>query len=114
MTANNHQLGNFITRHRKALDLSLPRLAEQVGASKGLVYAWEQDAKTPGPKYLQRLATALHVDFEDLFALADYASPDSLPALPIYLRKKHLLTKSDAERVERYVERIKGQKGRRS
>ncbi len=108
------QLGRAITRYREAAGLSLRECARSAKVAPATLSYWERGEWVPKAQHLQRLAVVLGVDFEDLFALAGYTTPNSLPALPIYLRKKHRLTKSDAERVERYIERIKGQKGRRS
>lgn len=85
-------LGKTITKHREAAGLSIAECARRTKVAKSLLLYWERDEKMPTPSSLQRLAAALHLDFEDLFALADYASPN-LPALPTYLRKKHRLTK---------------------
>jgi transcriptional regulator with XRE-family HTH domain len=106
------QLGAFIRRHREAAGLKPAHLAKQMRVTRSMVLYWERGERTPEPESLQKLATALRVDFEDLSALAGYGV--GMPGLQLYLRKKHRLTKSDAERVERYIERIKGQKGRRS
>jgi transcriptional regulator with XRE-family HTH domain len=111
MSPNTHELGTFITTTRRAAGLTMPELAEKVGVSKGLVFAWEAGEKTPTPPNLQKLAVALDLDFEDLFALAGFATPAGLPALPIYLRRKLDVSEDEAVKVERYIARLKKQRG---
>lgn len=106
-------LGKTITRHREAAGLSIGECARRTKVAKSLLLYWERDEKVPTPASVQRLASVLAVDFESLFVLAGHAAPGNLPGLPTYLRKKHNLSKSDTERVERYVARIKAQKGGR-
>jgi len=40
----------------------------------------------PSPEKLQLIAQILGVDYNDLFALAGYVTPDGLPSLVPYLR----------------------------
>jgi transcriptional regulator with XRE-family HTH domain len=110
MTPTSNRLGRAITRYRKAAGLSVYECARQAGIPKTNLLYWESGERTPKASNLQRLARALGVDFEDLFALAGYSTPGNLPELPIYLRRKLSLTGSETERVARYVERIKKQK----
>ncbi len=114
-TTNAKKLGAAIRRHREAAGLHRKQLAERCGVETSTISRLEAgEFREPRPEKLQRIARALEIDFEDLFALAGYAPAGSLPGLPIFLRQKVGLSKTEAERVERYVERIKGQKGRRS
>lgn len=106
MTPQDNDLGTFIRQRREALGLSIGELAERIGVAKSLVLYWERGDKLPKPANLQKLATALGVSFEDLFALAGYATPEGLPGLPVYLRQKVGLSEDEAARVERYVARI--------
>lgn len=116
MTSTPTKLGRTITRYRKAAGLSLHECARRVGVSHAVLLYWEAGKRIPKAPNLQRLATVLCVDFEDLFAAAGYAAPGHLPELPVYLRQKLSLTGSETERVARYVERIARQKkgGRRA
>jgi transcriptional regulator with XRE-family HTH domain len=65
----------------------------------------------PGAEKLMRISRALDVDFEELFELAGYETPDP-PALPVYLRRKFDLSDEAQAKVERYIEQqIKRDKG---
>lgn len=88
MPNKHRQFAAFIVKHRKRRGLSLPALAEAVGASKSKVYYWETGEYLPKADQLQPLAEALDVAYEDLFALAGYASPKALPEPSPYLRAK--------------------------
>lgn len=109
MNSTSNKLGRAIARYRQGAGLSVYECARRAGVTKTILLYWERGDRTPKAPNLQRLARALGVDFEDLFALAGYSAPD-LPELPIYLRKSERLTQGEAERVARYVERIKKQK----
>ncbi|MGH3428662.1 MAG: helix-turn-helix domain-containing protein, partial [Mycobacteriales bacterium] len=98
-------------RYRKAAGLSVYECARQAGIPKTNLLYWESGERTPKAPNLQRLASALGIDFEELFELAGFSSV-SLTDLPVYLRKQEKLTKDETERVARYVERIKQQKRR--
>ena len=44
---------------------------------------------SPAPDKLARIAETLELDLADVFALAEYAVPTGLPALPQYLRLRY-------------------------
>ncbi len=113
MKSTPNKLGRAITRHRKAAGLSAYECARKAGVTKTILLYWESGKRTPKAPNLQRLARALGIDFEELFAAAGYSTSGHLPELPVFLRQKLSLTKSETERVERYVERIAKQKARR-
>lgn len=108
-TQNAKKLGRLLEKHRKALGLSQEKLGAKVGLPASTILRLERgEFKAPSPEKLQRLAVALEVDFEDLFALAGYGTPEGLPGLPIYLRQKFDdLSDDGVARVERYVERLR-------
>lgn len=88
MPKKHRQFAAYITKHRKLRGLSQPALAEAVGASRSKVFYWESGEYLPKATDLQPLAEALGVAYEDLFAVAGYTSPKSLPAPTPYLRAK--------------------------
>ena len=110
--SNKKNLGAAITRHRKAKGLTQPQLAEAVGLPKSTVLRIERgEFAAPGAEKLMRISRALDVDFEELFELAGYETPDP-PALPVYLRRKFDLSDEAQAKVERYIEQqIKKDKG---
>lgn len=88
MAPKHRQFAAFITTHRQQRDLSMAALAEAVGVTKSNVHYWESGEGLPNASVLQPLAEALGVSYEDLFALAGYASPQGLPEPTPYLRAK--------------------------
>ena len=86
---NAKKLGRFIEKHRKQQGISQETLGEMAGLPGSTIFRIERgEFKAPSPEKLQRIAVALEVDFEDLFSLAGYATPEGLPGLPVYLREK--------------------------
>jgi len=84
------KLGDFIRTEREAAGRSLSQLAEAVGVQKSTILRMEHGAiESPSPLTLQQIAEVLGADFEDLFALAGYGTPDGLPAAGPYLRRKY-------------------------
>lgn len=109
-TRNAKKLGRFIAKRRQERGLSQEKLGAIVGLPGSTIFRLERgEFKAPSPEKLQRLARALEVDFEDLFTLAGYATPE-LPGLPVFLRRKFDdLSDEEVERVERYVEKLRKQ-----
>lgn len=89
-TKQSKQLGAFIKRHRTAAGLSQEALGAEVGLPGSTIFRLEGgEFKAPSPEKLQRLAAALNVGVEDLFALAGYTTPTDLPEFQVYLRTKY-------------------------
>jgi len=107
-------LGTFIAQARKTAGLSQEGLAEKAGVSGSTILRLERgEFGRPDPDKLQRIARALDIDAEDLFALARYVAPGALPAFGPYLRAKfgsELPPKARKE-LEAYFERIKDEYG---
>ena len=100
------KLGAFIKRHRKERGLSLEAVAQEVKVPRSTIFRMERgEFGSPDPEKLQRLATALDVDFEELFTLAGHVAPD--PGLQPYLRRKYDLSDEAIEKAERYLERLR-------
>lgn len=111
MSPNTPDLGTLIARARHDRGLSMEGLAAATGVSKGLVWQWERGNKTPTAANLARVARALDVDFEDLFALAGYVTPDALPTLAPYLRTKYGLSDDAIAEAERLFADLRQQPG---
>lgn len=101
MSPGHHELGAFIRQHREAAGLSMSGLAERARVNRSTIMRWEEGARTPGAAELAKLARALDVDFEDLFALAGYVSPLGLPTVAPYLRTKYGLSGDALAEAER-------------
>jgi transcriptional regulator with XRE-family HTH domain len=97
------KLGAAIKRYRKARGLSQERLGKAVKLPASTILRLERgEFKAPSPEKLQRIAGALEVEFEELFELAGYATPEP-PEVLVYLRRKGL-SEDDAVKGARYVE----------
>jgi transcriptional regulator with XRE-family HTH domain len=63
--------------------------------------------ESPSPKHLQSIAQALEVNFEDLYGLAGYDSPERLPTFKPYMRAKYDLPPEAVADLERYFELLR-------
>jgi transcriptional regulator with XRE-family HTH domain len=85
-----HRLGLYIRARREELGLSARRVARAVDVQDSTIHRLEAGVYAkPSASKLARLAEYLDLDLADLFAMADYAVPDSLPSLPEYLRLRY-------------------------
>ena len=83
------ELGAYIARHRQERGLTQEALGEAVGVSDTTILRLERgDFGRPDPDKLTRIAHALGLEAEDLFALARYTAGDGLPGFGPYLRAK--------------------------
>jgi DNA-binding XRE family transcriptional regulator len=81
------KLGKAIKRHREAAGLSQYALAQQIGAPPSTILRLERgEFGMPDPDKLARIAEALGIEAEELYALGPY--PD-LPEMAPYLRTKY-------------------------
>jgi transcriptional regulator with XRE-family HTH domain len=112
MSPGNYELGDYIKRHRMAAGLTMEQLAERAGVFRSSIHRWETGKRTPGAADLARLARALGVDFEDLFTLAGFVTPQELPTLAPYLRTKYGLSDEAAlAEAEQFFARLEAEKG---
>ena len=66
------QIGNRITRSRKALGITIKALSERIGSlSAARISNWEQGTRSPGPIEAKLLASELHVSASYLLCLTD-------------------------------------------
>ena len=78
-------------------------LARQVGVHQSLITRTERGLYAqPAPEILHRIANALEVPAEDLFALAGYEVPENLPTFPAYLRSKYDMSPEAARQLTDY------------
>lgn len=107
-TGDLQQLSALLKREREHAGLTVRQLAEDAGLVASTVSRLESGLiASPKPDQLQRLAQALRIDVEELYAAAGYFVPSSLPALRPYLRAKYGLTDDVASRIEGYVEALR-------
>jgi transcriptional regulator with XRE-family HTH domain len=103
-------LGKLLRSARSDRGLTLGAVASASGVVESTIKRLEDgDFKRPDPEKLQRIAGALDLDVEDLFALAGYTPTKSLPNFGPYLRTKQNETLSAASRkkLERYFEQLR-------
>jgi transcriptional regulator with XRE-family HTH domain len=100
------QLGSLLKRERERAGMTVRQLADAAGLVPSTVSRLETGfIATPRPEHLQRLAQALEVDVEELYAAVGYLTP--LPELRPYLRTKYGLTDEQANQIEDYLQTVK-------
>ncbi len=102
------RLGQHLRDAREALKLSSRALAERAGVTDATIVRIELgEFAAPSPDKLARMANALGLPLEDVYALADYAAPRQLPNLSPYLRTKYRdLPDETAAQIEAYAQRL--------
>jgi transcriptional regulator with XRE-family HTH domain len=84
------ELGQMIRKARTERELSTRALADMIGVDKATIIRIESgEFRSPKPNILQNLASALDLPLSDLYALARYTEPTTLPTLAPYLRAKY-------------------------
>lgn len=107
-------LGAFIARHRQERGLTQEALGGAAGVSDTTILRLERgEFGRPDPDKLTRIAGALDVEAEDLFALARYRAGDGLPDFGPYLRAKfgEDLPPPARKELEDYFERLRAEHG---
>lgn len=108
----NQSLGEFIRERRLSRGLLLTEAAEDSGLH---VSYWSKleagQYESPSPKHLQPIARTLGVDFEDLYGLAGYESPERLPSFKPYLRTKYDLPPEAVADMEKYFAHLRAYYG---
>jgi len=106
--AKNQSLGEYIKTPRLSRDLSLQDAAKISGLHFSYWSKLEAGQyEAPAPKHLQAIARTLEVNFEDLYGLAGYESPQRLPSFKPYLRAKYELPPEAVADLERYFELLR-------
>jgi transcriptional regulator with XRE-family HTH domain len=104
----NQTLGEYIRERRVSRRLSLADAADLSGLHLSYWSKLEDGQyESPAPKHLMTIARALNVDFEDLYGLAGYESPERLPSFKPYLRAKYELPPEAVADLERYFELLR-------
>ena len=101
------QFSTLLRRERERAGMTVRQLAEASGLVPSTVSRLESGLiGSPKPDHLQRLARALGIEVEELYAAAGYFVPSALPALRPYLRAKYGLADDVASRIEGYVQAL--------
>jgi transcriptional regulator with XRE-family HTH domain len=106
--AKNQSLGEYVKARRLSRDLSLSDAAQLSGLHFSYWSKLEAGQyESPSPKHLQSIARALEVNFEDLYGLAGYESPERLPTFTPYMRAKYDLPPEAVADLERYFDLLR-------
>lgn len=112
----NNQLGEYVRERRVAIGMSMRQLEEATGIPRSGLSEIENGLRAmPSPELLQRIAEALRIDYEDLFAVSGISRPEKLPELDAYLRTRYRdeLTAADRRSLERYFDELRSKRGRK-
>jgi transcriptional regulator with XRE-family HTH domain len=102
------KLGSLLKRERERVGLTVRQLADTAGLVPSTVSRLETGfIASPKPEHLQRLARALGIDVEELYAEAGYLTSGALPELKTYLRSKYGLTDRQADQMEGYMHALR-------
>jgi transcriptional regulator with XRE-family HTH domain len=102
------ELSKLLRSERRRSQLTVRELAERAGLVPSTVSRLEHGiAAAPKPTHLQRLASALSIDVEELYAAAGFIAPQSLPELRPYLRVKYNLPDDATDQIEGYVQALR-------
>lgn len=102
-TPDGVKLGEYIKGQREGLGISQRQLAGRIGVHHSYLARLESgDYAQPSPAVLHRLAEALDLDPEDLFALAGHVVPRELPSFAPYLRAKYDISDQAARELSDY------------
>ena len=84
------ELGEYLRKNREALGLSARHVAREVGIRDSTIMRLERGTyAAPAADKLARIAQVLKLELSDVYAMAQYSVPSSLPAFPIYLRTRY-------------------------
>lgn len=103
-----HALGEYLKQARERKGWSNREVSRQIGVHYSYITRIEQGHYSkPSPEILKRLANALEVPEEDLFALAGHELPENLPTFPAYLRSKYDMSPEVAKQLTDYFTYVK-------
>lgn len=107
-TSDLPELSAALRAHRSRAGMTVRQLAQKSGLTSSTLSRLETgQIETPRPEHLQRLARALDVDIEDLYAVAGYLMPEGLPELRPYLRAKYGLPDQAARQLDEYFQALR-------
>ena len=103
----NPRLGKFLSKARADKGVTLRDLETASGVEYSYIGRLERgEVATPDPTKLVKLARALDIEIEDVYAAAGYTNP-ALPEFAQYLRSKYDLHDTEVGEIERYFERLR-------
>lgn len=104
------ELGQYIQKRREAKGLSIRALGRIAHVDAAILSRLERGERmVSSPEPLARIAHALDIDEQDLYALAGYRIPDGLPDFAPYLRAKYDLPPAAIDQLQRYFKEVDDQ-----
>lgn len=98
-------LGQILRAARVEAGLSIRQAAKAADINHSYLVKLENDQNEhPSAPYLQRLADVLELDASDLLKFIGVEPASTLPAPPIYFRRKFGLSEAEAERLSRLIQ----------
>jgi transcriptional regulator with XRE-family HTH domain len=102
------ELGTILRRERHHAGLTLHALEQASGLPSSTISRLETgQIAAPKADHLHRLARALEIDVENLYAAAGYLIPTSLPELKPYLRAKYGLPDQAVGQIDEYFQALR-------
>jgi transcriptional regulator with XRE-family HTH domain len=100
-------LGSYIKHQRQRKGLSLRALGELTSIDAPSIGRMEQgEIRAPAPDRLVRIARALEVNVQDLYALAGYKITEGLPEFQTYLRTKYDMPAGAINELEQFFDYV--------
>jgi len=107
-SAQAKQLGGLIAQARTRKGLTVRALGAEIGVAIGWIARLEAGHYAdPAPDRLAQLAEVLGIEPSRIDRIAKGAVTDGLPEPRVYFRAKLDLTAEQADRVERYIDRMR-------
>ncbi|MBT9605906.1 helix-turn-helix transcriptional regulator [Microbacterium sp.] len=105
------RLGQFIKQTRIKKGLSYRQVADFTGLANNTIWRIEHgEINQPRPEVLISIGRALNIPAADLYALANYPSPEKLPSFGPYLRARYQdLTPEQIAQLEGYFQALAAQ-----
>jgi transcriptional regulator with XRE-family HTH domain len=101
-------IGEYIRRAREQKGISGRRLAATINMHHGYLARLEAgDYKRPSPEILERIAAALNLPYDDLFAITGQHAPSGLPGFVPYIRAKYEVDDETLLKLNAYFNRLR-------
>lgn len=101
-------LGAYIRQARERKGLSARRLAGMINMHHGYLSRLEAgDYQRPSPEILERIALALDLSYDDLFAITGQHAPSGLPSFVPYIRAKYEVDDETLLKLNAYFNRLR-------
>lgn len=105
-------IGAVIRQTREKKGISGRRLAAMINMHHGYLSRLEAgDYRRPSPEIIERIASALNINYDDLFAMAGHHAPSSLPGYAPYIRAKYDVDELTLRLLNEHFERLRQKYG---